>query len=389
MEKQQLKVENIITQHMFKKATNLKIPLSGTFELSPVCNFDCKMCYVRKTQKEVNDSTRSIMTCEEWITLAKQMKEEGMLYLLLTGGEPFLWPDFWKLYEELSKMGFVISINSNGSLINEEVISKLLEIPPSRINITLYGASDATYEKLCGSKNVFSKITHTIDRLLEVGIAVKLNCSLTPLNKNDMEEIINFASTRNLVLDMATYMFPPVRKDETKTGENTRFTPEEAAYYNLKRYRLTHSEESYIAYLQGLLKGIAAPLGLDESCYDPVDGKLMCRAGKATFWVTWDGWLTPCGLMVEPKIDIRKQLFKDSWNKLVKVCEEITLTGVCASCPNKKICHYCAAASLAETGSFTGIPTYLCEEMEAVKKMALDELNSRGIQLGKIDKGGK
>ena len=67
----------------------------------------------------------------------------------LTGGEPFLWPDFWKLYDALIHMGFLVSINTNGSLIDDEAIRKLQELPPTRVNITLYGASDATYERLC------------------------------------------------------------------------------------------------------------------------------------------------------------------------------------------------------------------------------------------------
>ena len=177
-------------------------------------------------------------------------------------------------------------------------------------------------------------------------------------------------------------MFPPIRKDETKIGENMRFTPEEAAYYNLKRYKLLHGEKQYEEYLKRVVAGMADPLGLEESCYDPVDGKLMCRAGKASCWITWDGWLTPCGMMPEPKIDIVRQPFKNGWNELVRVCEEMTLTGVCKSCPNKKICHYCAASALAETGSFSGIPTYLCKEIEAAKKLAFDELNLRGNSIG-------
>lgn len=95
---------------------------------------------------------KSIKTPDFWLELARQAKEQGMLYLLLTGGEPFLYPDFWMLYEELVKMGFVISINSNGSLIDEKIIEKLKKYPPARINITLYGASDETYERLCGIK---------------------------------------------------------------------------------------------------------------------------------------------------------------------------------------------------------------------------------------------
>ena len=48
-------VEPRISKYLFAKASKSKIPLSGTFELSPCCNLDCRMCYVRKTKQEVNE----------------------------------------------------------------------------------------------------------------------------------------------------------------------------------------------------------------------------------------------------------------------------------------------------------------------------------------------
>lgn len=72
-----------LTDRLYQKAGDRKIPLSGTFELSPVCNFACKMCYVRKTIQEVKEHPRKMMSLEQWIELAEQAKKEGMLYLLL------------------------------------------------------------------------------------------------------------------------------------------------------------------------------------------------------------------------------------------------------------------------------------------------------------------
>ena len=79
-----------LTEKLYQKAAKEKIPLNGTFELSPVCNFACRMCYVRKTVKEVEAQSHRMLTLEQWISLAEQARKEGMLYLLLTGGEPLL-----------------------------------------------------------------------------------------------------------------------------------------------------------------------------------------------------------------------------------------------------------------------------------------------------------
>ena len=248
-----------ITDFLFNKASGRKIPLNGTFELSPECNFACRMCYVRKTHREILTHDRPMVTLEQWLGIARQAREQGLLYLLLTGGEPFLWPDFWKLYDALIHMGFLVSINTNGSLIDDEAIRKLQELPPTRVNITLYGASDATYERLCGAKGVFSRVDGAIGGLKAAGVPVKLNCSLTPYNACDLEAITRYAQEKDIYLQVNTYMFPPIRRDASMVGENDRFTPHEAAYYHMKRYQLQTTPEEYRSFLRQTAEGMEQP----------------------------------------------------------------------------------------------------------------------------------
>ena len=370
-------VEPKISDRLFSKAARNKIPLSGTFELSPICNFSCRMCYVRKTAEEVRNQERQILPAEKWLEIAKAAGREGMLYLLLTGGEPFLYPDFWYLYEELNRMGFIISINTNGSLIDEAAVERLLQRPPMKINVTLYGATDSTYEALCGVRGVFSRVDRAITMLREAGIAVKLNGALTPDNICDLEACVRYAQERGLIYETNTYMFPPVRRDPSMAGVNRRFTPEEAARYNLESYRLLYGEEAYRQRLEAIENGSIPPPGLDENCIDPVDGKVRCRAGKASFWITWDGWMTPCGMMPEPRVDVTGGSFVQQWTELVEISEKLRVSGLCSTCPNQQICHSCAAMAAAETGTTEKVPVYLCEMVNEMKKYAKLQLKQR------------
>ena len=364
-----------LTELLLQKACTERRPLSGTFELSPVCNFSCRMCYVRKTQKEVDSSPRPLLTLDQWLDIANQARKEGMLYLLLTGGEPLLWPDFWELYEKLIRMGFLISINTNGSLIDDAAIEKFRKLPPVRINITLYGASDKTYETLCRAKNVFSKVDHAITGLKKAGISVKLNCSLTPYNAGDLEAMLSYAQERSLLIEVNTYMFPPLRRDASLIGQNERFTPEEAARYHMYQCRLQNGEEWYRDFLKEIQEGLIDPLGLDESCIDPIDGKIRCRAGKASFWITWDGWMTACGMAPEPRVDLTAIPFEKAWQSLTEKSSQVKLSGTCMACPDQEICHSCMAMAMAETGSPSGIPKYLCQMVQEMKRLAAEELN--------------
>ena len=115
----------MISDYLFQKASARKVPLSGTFELSPVCNFACKMCYVRKTPGQLQEEGKTLIPWQDWLELAEQCRGAGTLYLLLTGGEPFLYPGFRELYERLHAMGFLLSINTNGTLLDEETVAWL------------------------------------------------------------------------------------------------------------------------------------------------------------------------------------------------------------------------------------------------------------------------
>lgn len=366
-----------LTELLFQKATKNRIPLNGTLELSPICNMNCKMCYIRKSVKEVEEHTRPMMRLDEWLSLAEEMKRQGTLYLLLTGGEPLLWPDFWPLYEKLHQMGFLISINTNGSLIDDTVIQRLIEMPPNRINITLYGASEETYYNLCGARGVYTQVINAIIKLKKAGIFVRINGSFTPDNAKDMDDIFGFAEKYEIEFRPTTYMFPPVRKEISKIGVNKRFTPEEAAYYQLKiNQRCLKNEKEYRRLLGMILKGQLVPIGLQEECVDESEGKLRCRAGKAAFWVTWDGYISLCGMIPDYKVDYRKMSFTDAWKIINKMSEELTLSGVCEQCDNFRLCHACAAMAIAETGDVTKVPKYLCKMVRAMKKIARDELES-------------
>ena len=368
-----------LTDYLYAKACHMHIPLNGTFELSPECNFSCRMCYVRKTHKEVQNSSRKILTLDDWRRIAREARNAGMLELLLTGGEPLLWPDFWILYDELIDMGFLVSINTNGSLIDQAAIARFRKRPPQRINITLYGASDETYKRLCGISGVFTKVDHAIRGLMDAGITVKLNCSLTPENAEDIDWIVDYAKARNTVLSVATYMFPPVRRDPTRIGENERFTPEDSAKYLMRYLRRNRGEDRYQGYLKNIIDGYAEPPSLESDCIDPMDGHIRCRAGRASFWVTWDGWLLPCGMMTKPKIDVKEQEFLQAWGQLTEAAAAVQLSGLCDKCPNRDICHPCAAVAYAETGDFTGVPTYRCLATQQMCKIARETLHIEDI----------
>ena len=229
-----------LSSYLHAKACRAGTPLAGNFELTPRCNFNCKMCYVHLSEAE-QKRRGAELSADEWLSIAETARSQGMLFLLLTGGEPLIRPDFRYILSELKKMGLMVSINSNASLIDKDMLDFFRHEPPFRFNITLYGASGAAYERLCGS-NAFDRVVDNIQALKDIGIGVKLNVSLTQYNAADMQRIYEIAESLGTPMQLATYMFPPIRRDTAMVGENDRFSAEEAAKYSVMWDRMRFSE---------------------------------------------------------------------------------------------------------------------------------------------------
>lgn len=361
----QIPVEPPVTEYLFRKATKERIPLGGTFELTPVCNMDCRMCYVKMSRQQ-QEAIRPLIKAEEWLKLAEEAKEQGLLYLLLTGGEPFGRRDFREILSGLHKMGLILTVNSNGTLIDEETVEWLVRTPPVRINITLYGASDETYERLCRNPKGFTQVTKAIRLLKDAGITVKLNCSLTPYNADDLEEIMAFARREELVIQATAYMFPPTRRDASMIGRNERFTPQEAAYYSAKIEKELGGTERFLKKAETLDFG---SIPSDEDiCGDSEGEEIRCRAGKSNFWVTWDGRMLPCGMLPDEGVDLSVTGFAEAWKQITGKTAAIRLPVKCRNCSLKERCRICAAMTVTESGRYDCVPEYRCRMAQEYPK---------------------
>ena len=88
----QLNDINPVEKRLVDKANAGRIPISASFELTPICNLKCDMCYVRMGADEVRQTGR-LRSKEEWLHTAEELQQAGTLFLLLTGGEPLLYPE--------------------------------------------------------------------------------------------------------------------------------------------------------------------------------------------------------------------------------------------------------------------------------------------------------
>ena len=158
-----------VERMLLDQAKRTRTPANGSIELLPLCNMNCDMCYVRLSREEMEAKGR-LRTADEWLEIGRQMKDAGVLFLLLTGGEPFLYPEFRRLYLGLRQMGMILTINTNGTMIDEDLAAFFGKYKPRRVNITLYGTDEETYERLCHYPGGYEKTIRGIRLLQEQGV---------------------------------------------------------------------------------------------------------------------------------------------------------------------------------------------------------------------------
>lgn len=310
------------------------VPLNVTFELTPFCNFNCVMCYVHLTSEEAKKQG-SMLSAEEWLEIAQQAKEAGTLEITITGGEPFAHPDFWKIYSQLNKMGFLISILSNGSLIDESVIDKFNEYGmPYRMKLTVYGAKDETYKRVCGVSDGFTRIAKAIDLLKEAGVPLQLTSTIVRENADDLQEIYGFARDKGLNMQHTISVVKSAR-GAVNTAEKSRFVmsdfPDELSFEDL-----------------------------EKSKFPPLKSPFAwCSGYKSSLWITWHGHFQLCAFMNKPYVNYTGN-FKSDYFALQEKLGAIKSPSECDNCEWKMFCQRCPGILCAESGHPEKVANSLC-----------------------------
>lgn len=287
------------------------------------------------------------------------MLQAETLFLLLTGGEVFLYPGFLDLYDKLFDMGFQIKINTNGTMIDEAAADRLAQRPPTCVSLSLYGASDETYECLCGRAGMFTRVDRTVSLLQERHIAVECKTVLTPANAGDLKALWDYVKARDIFYETANYCFPPARR--TDGIGPFRMTPEEAAELRIRENTMLYDPEANRGAAREMLEKYA------RTCEKPghdVSG-FSCSAANTACWITWQGRMTGCGMLSEPYTEPLKTGFIPAWEELKQKYDAVRQCSECAHCDKRDVCGACPASNYAENGCYGEPARYHCRLTDA------------------------
>ena len=166
------------SQRLHESVAGERIPICGSVEVTARCNLRCAHCFINLPANDRRAQAQELAG-SEWRAFLDQIVDAGCLWLLLTGGEPFLRPDFLDIYTHAKKNGLLITLFTNGTLITEREADHLAEWRPFAIEITLYGRTQETYERVTGVPGSISTTTRCSIWVL-AAIAPPPNIDLRP-----------------------------------------------------------------------------------------------------------------------------------------------------------------------------------------------------------------
>jgi len=331
---------------------------SFDLDLTARCNLNCRHCYINLPAGDAEAKAREL-SLKEIADLADQARELGAMWCLLTGGEPLLRADFNEIYMMLKRKGLLISLFTNATLIRPEHIELFKKYPPRDIEVTIYGASVESYERVTRRPGSFSQFVAGIDALFSAGIRVRLKAMALRSNLQDMEAIAAFGRSRTKDFYRfdpqlhLRYDRDPLRNEEIRSE---RLTPEEVVALeqaDTERFGL-------------LLKGCDELIN-EAYTRHGCDHLFHCGAGKGSCSIGYDGTFRLCQSLWAPgtTVNLRETPLREAWEKLVPAVRDMRskderFLNSCRKCPIVNLCLWCPAHAYLETGRMDGETPFLC-----------------------------
>jgi MoaA/NifB/PqqE/SkfB family radical SAM enzyme len=273
-----------ITQGSWKKAR----PIQALFELTYRCNHLCTFCNNPLSREG------SELTTEEAFRVLREVKELGVLFITLTGGEPLLRRDFWEIAEEARRLKLAIRVFTNAYLIDDAVADRLKALSIVETSISIHGSRPEVHEKLTRIPGSFQRVIDAVKRLRARDMRVILKTPVTRLNEEDLFEIKAIADAHGAFMVFDTTITPRFDGDVSPLG----LAPSEGFY------------EWFWSERGGPLRNNVAPRPKDRS-KDELEG--CCGTGRSGMMVDPYGNVYPCALWFRKLGNVREQSVPEIW----------------------------------------------------------------------------
>ncbi len=155
--------------------------VSADIEITKNCNLRCKYCFDEAGKKFPD------LPLNQWIELLDSLYEKGLRFIKISGGEPFLYTEILELLEYAQKK-FIVSLNTNGYFIDEDIVRKLSTMHLEAVQISLDSITPKVHDLLRGTGS-WEKANYAVHLLHDVKVPIRISTTVTTRNYDELTDI--------------------------------------------------------------------------------------------------------------------------------------------------------------------------------------------------------
>jgi radical SAM protein with 4Fe4S-binding SPASM domain len=338
------------SQTLHRRLIGANIPLNGSIEVTRRCPLTCSHCYNNLAMSD-REAVRRELTLDEHCRILDQIADAGCLWLLYTGGEIFARRDFLDIYTHARRRGFLITLFTNGTMITPAVGDALAAHPPFAIEVTLYGRTRETYERLTGIPGSYDRCLRGIQVLRDRALPLALKTVAVTINRHELPDMQRFAEEDLGVPFKFDAMMNP-RLDCSQAPLGVRLSPEQCVELDLA------DDRRMVEWKLFADRSAGAPLA-HPAVNDDLYG---CGGGLTAFAINPYGEMSICTLSQRDLYDLRAGTFDEGWHHFLRSVRGRKATAItkCRACQLKEMCGMCPANGELENGNPESPVDFLC-----------------------------
>jgi radical SAM protein with 4Fe4S-binding SPASM domain len=339
-----------LSEALHMRSQRERFPIAAGFELTHRCNLACLHCYVNLASNDREAQTRELTT-DEWKRVVDQCVDAGVLWLTISGGEPLLRPDFCEIYEYAHGRGLVLTVYTNATLITDRHLELWRRCPPRALEITQYGYTAATYDKVTDAGAQYDRFQRGLERVRAAGVTVTIKAIAMRASFHELHDIHEFAKREKLGFRYDAIISP--RIDGGRKPLEQRLTAAEIATLDAAEDKSSGTFAEYCAGHVG------------EHPAD--DRKYRCGAGVNTLLVDPYGKMHVCELSRRPGWDVLRDGLARGFHEAftaIRAEKRDDVSG-CGTCPTSGACSNCTGMAELEARSNDLGDPYFCSVTDA------------------------
>jgi radical SAM protein with 4Fe4S-binding SPASM domain len=311
-------------------------------ELTTYCNHFCIHCF----HADVNVRNVHIDT-ELVLRVLDSFAKKNILQITFSGGEPFLHPDFIKIYVYAKKKGFLVGVMTNGTAYTKKIVDTFKRYPPVRISVTLFSTDAAVHDAITCVPGSLRRTMAFLEelKLRKIKSLLQINYPFMKQNSDSFRSLLKFACKNKYMLYLGIIIDSFDGSGKKIKNCFTDLIPQEVKPHN---------------------KGPTLGAYHRESAYS-------CRGGHSAYVIDARGYLLPCLVFRKYAWRLRKNnidaVFQRLGTYMDTIRKKTPRPKKCFKCPAISSCEWCPARSYLETGSENKLVPRICRVAKKMQKI--------------------